>query len=634
MHGRRMSLLTAAMRRLVFATAAGMASAAFAADDLPAAAVQDPHYGDALFNFYQQKYFTSLTGLMVSQHFGRVPRHADEAEILRGGLLLSYGLHREAGAVFAQLIERGAPPPVRDRAWFYLAKIRYQRGFGAEAQDAIGRIANALPPELEEERGLLQAQLHMARADYAAASKVLGGLTGQQAAGLYARYNLGVALVRSGDAAGGNAILDAVGQAPAASEDQRSLRDQANVALGFAALQAGRPEGARTYLERVRLNGAHANKALLGFGWAAAEMKQPKAALVPWTELAQRDGSDAAVLEGRIALPYALAEAGALGQSLARYNEAISAFETENKLLDESIVAIRAGKLVEGLIERNPGESMGWFWNIGQLPQMPHSAHLAPVLAQHDFQEAFKNLRDLQFLAGNLQGWDSNLGVFGDMLANRQQAYAERLPRLRAQAQATGLPALLKRRDALAADLDQAQAQANGGAFADAKQRELLQRLEHSRAALAQPGADAALGNAPDRLRLAAGVLAWDLARDHPARVWDAQKALKATDAGLAEARQRNEAITRAQQDEPARHARFAARIAELGTRVRTLAPQVAALGREQQAALQGIAVAALERQKERLADYTVQARFAVAQLHDRAKLAKLDKGSTDATPR
>ena len=59
--------------------------------------MKDPHYGDALFNFYQQHYFTSLTGLMVSQHFGRVPQHADEAEILRGGLLLSYGLHREAG---------------------------------------------------------------------------------------------------------------------------------------------------------------------------------------------------------------------------------------------------------------------------------------------------------------------------------------------------------------------------------------------------------------------------------------------------------------------------------------------------------------------------------------------------------
>ena len=47
---------------------------------------------------------------MVSQHFQRVARHADEAEVLRGGMLLSYGMHREAGEVFARLIDKGAPP--------------------------------------------------------------------------------------------------------------------------------------------------------------------------------------------------------------------------------------------------------------------------------------------------------------------------------------------------------------------------------------------------------------------------------------------------------------------------------------------------------------------------------------------
>ncbi len=67
---------------------------------------------------------------------------------------------------------------------------------------------------------------------------------------------------------------------------------------------------------------------------------------------------------------------------------------------------------------------------------MPHAGHLTQVLAQHEFQEAFKNYRDLQFLSKNLQGWADNLGVFGDMLANRRQAYAERLPQVRAKASA------------------------------------------------------------------------------------------------------------------------------------------------------------------------------------------------------
>ena len=92
-----------------------VAVAALAATNAFAGPVQAPHYGDTLFQFYQEHYFSSVTGLMVSQHFGRVAQHADEAEVLRGGMLLSYGLHREAGEIFAQLIERGASPAVRDR---------------------------------------------------------------------------------------------------------------------------------------------------------------------------------------------------------------------------------------------------------------------------------------------------------------------------------------------------------------------------------------------------------------------------------------------------------------------------------------------------------------------------------------
>ena len=98
-----------------------------------------------------------------------------------------------------------------------------------------------------------------------------------------------------------------------------------------------------------------ANKALLGFGWAAASLKEPKQALVPWSELTARGTSDAAVLEARIAVPYALAELGAYGQSLDRYTEAIGAFDQEGRNLDESVTAIRAGKLLTGLLERNPG---------------------------------------------------------------------------------------------------------------------------------------------------------------------------------------------------------------------------------------------------------------------------------------
>jgi hypothetical protein len=593
---------------------------------LPPTGVSAPHYGDSLFYFYQGRYFTSVTNLMVSQHFGRMAPHDDEAEILRGGLFLSYGLHREAGEVFAKLIERGAPQPVRDRAWYYLAKIRYQRGLLAGAEEALVRIEKPLPGALEEDRALLHANVLMARAKYVEAARVLEVMTKAPGATSYARYNLGVALVRSGDLARGTALLDEVGKQPANDEEFRSLRDRANVALGFAALQASQGEAARAYLERVRLHGMSSNKALLGFGWAAAAQGRMNAALVPWTELVKRDATDAAVLEAKLAVPYAFAELGALTQALDGYQDAIALFDRETTHLDESIAAIRGGTLIDGLIARNPGEEMGWFWNITDLPDavaLPHPGHLTQVLAQHEFQEAFKNYRDLRFLTRNLQQWQESLNVLRDMLANRRQAFAERLPQVREKERALNLAEFEQRHDALTVEFERVEREVDVAALAPARERELQVRLERVREELARAPDDPELASARERYRRAAGALLWQQSEQFPERLWNARRGMQQMQGQLAQAQQRNVALATAQRDEPERLAALAARIEALAGRVDAMLPRVAELSRAQQAEVQELAVAELVRQKQRLAAYGTQARFAVAQIYDRANVGK-----------
>ena len=587
--------------------------------DAPTHEIRDPHYGDALFYFFEDRYFTSLTTLMVSQHFGRVEHHADEAEVLRGGMLASYGLTREAGEIFAQLIQRGASPAVRDRAWFYLAKIRYQRGYLPEAEDAIAHVEDHLPPELQEERGLLLANLLMARSDYAGAAGALSGLTGKTLSSRYVRYNLGIALLKSGDTKRGTELLDRLGKDSAANEEYRSLRDRANVALGFSALSENRPMDARTYLERVRLQSLQSSKALLGFGWAADALKDPKLALVPWSELVQRDIGDTAVLEAQIAVPYAYAEIGAYGQALEHYEGAISAFERESADLQESIKAIRSGNLIDQLVQQNPGEEMGWFWNIRDLPDMPHARHLAQLLAQHEFQEALKNYRDLRFLQNNLDEWRDKLVVFNDMLATRRKAFADRLPVVREREQKIGLDALVKRREDVAAEIARGEAEGDGVAFADAKQLDLLERLKDIHRIADDPNADPQIVKTRDRVRLVSGVMSWQLAQDATDRIWKEKRELQSIDAELAEAQRGVAALAEAQREEPARFDRFAQRIAAISPLLQVMIPRVAGLGREQRLEAQDIAIAELAGQQERIAGYTTQARFALAQLYDRA---------------
>lgn len=588
--------------------------------------IEAPHYGDALFHFFQDRYFTSITTLMASQHFGRVAPHDDEAEVLRGGMLLSYGLHQEAGEIFSGLLDKGTAAPVRDRAWFYLAKIRYQRGLLAEAEDAVARVGRELPKALEEDRLLLQSNLLMARGDYAGAAALLENVDKQSPIGQYARFNLGVAQIKSGEEDKGVKLLEALGRAPAPDEEMRALRDKANLALGFAALQGGKPDEARNALQRVRLQGMQSNKALLGFGWAAAELKEPRLALVPWLELAGRDPSDAAVLEARIAIPYAYAELGAFGEATEQYNGAIAAYEGEALRLDESVAALRSGTLLEGLIERNPGEEMGWFWSIRALPEMPHASHLTQVMAGHEFQEAFKNWRDLRFLDRNLKDWDDKLGVFGDMLDNRQRAYAERLPAVQAQARTVNLQALQQRRDAVAGEVERAVREQDPQAFANARDRELLGVIEGVQQGLKDVSDATEAERIRERARLVSGALTWRLAQEYPARSWEATKDMKVIDTELALAREREAAVARAQVEEPARHEAFAKRIAELSARIKALMPRVAALSEDERREVQEIAVAELGRQKERLGTYSQQARFAVAQMYDRATSAPQKK--------
>jgi len=585
--------------------------------------VRDPHYGDTLFEFFQDHYFSAITGLMVSQHFGRVSHHAEDAEVLRGGMLLSYGMHQQAGEIFARLIDVGAKPATRDRAWYFLAKIRFQRGYISQAQDALSRIGNDLPPELQEEYGLLQSQVQMALGDYRGAAARLSSMDTNAPGARYVKFNLGVALLKSGEPQRGAQVLDELGRAPAESEEYRDLRDRANVALGFSALTTREFPAAANYLERVRLQSLQANKALLGLGWAALSQKQPRRALVPWLELGQRDIGDAAVLEATIAAPYAYAELGALRQSSRGYEQAIDAFARETTALDESIAAVRTGRLLQALANSNPGQEMGWFWSLRVAPDLPHAGHLTHVLAQHDFQEALKNYRDLLFLARNLQDWRDKLGVFDDILSNRRQSFAQRLPQIQERAAVLGSGQPLREQlQRLSATVAQAEADADGVAFADARQQDMLQRLASVRATLGRSGSTAEIDAARERARLAGGLLTWQLAQDYPERSWQARRDLQAARDGLASAQRLADALVQAQRDEPARLDAFAQRIAALGPLLQAQSVRVADLGAAQKEALQNLAVASLQRQQENIAAYATQARFALAQLYDRGTAA------------
>lgn len=582
-------------------------------------AVQSLHYGDALFYYYQQKYFTSATRLDASKMLDRLSPHDDEARLLTGGLYLSYGLHQEAGRLFEQMIEAGVPAAVRGRAWFYLAKVRYQRGYPEEAEAALARIESSLPAELDDERHVLQAILLMERGRAREAVWKLDSVAPRSDWAAYGNYNLGVALIRAGDRERGIALLDKVGHTPQVTDELQSLKDKANVALGYAFLQDNQPAQTRLYLERVRLSGLHANKALLGMGWAYSAEENHERSLVMWDQLQQRDMLDSAVQEAMIATPYALGMLGVYSESLKRYETAAAAFGNELARLDQSIDSIRAGRLVEAIERENTRDELGWFWYAKNLPDSPETRYLAQMVAGHSFQEALKNHHDLGFLAANLAGWRRQLEAFGDMLDNRRRAHAERLARMPGWDPEHTLANLKAEQLALSGLIGRIESEGNALALAHAGEQKHLDRLYAIGARLAAGPGQGIESEAAEKIRILKGVLVWDVSSQYHARLWEIKKNLAGIEQALTEAGERKRRLAGAPAVVTQTSEVHGRKITEARTRLTGLEKKIQALRQQQARFIETLAVAELDRHKQRLGTYLTQARFAIAQIYDQA---------------
>ncbi|MGB5624351.1 MAG: tetratricopeptide repeat protein, partial [Woeseiaceae bacterium] len=386
--------------------------------------VKDPHYGEVLFYFYQEDYFPAIVRVLAAKERQQLDDHADEAELLLGGMYLSYGHHLEAAEIFERLLADNVDPDIRDRTWFFLAKIWYQRGYLDKSKEALGFIERELPKNMRREALMLEAQILIAGGEYDAAIDKLQNWKGKTEWASYAKFNVGVALVRLGRVDEAAKLLDDLGNLDPFNEELTSLRDKANLALGYALLQDGQARAAKAPLQRVRLEGPFSNKALLGVGWADAEMNNYQRALVPWMELRGRDLLDSAVQESMLAIPYAMAKLDSISQAADHYLNAIEAFYEETNRLDQTIQNIESGRFFDEFVEDDPLDSTGWYWRLEQLPEGPEARYLFHLLAKHEFQEGLKNYRDLSYLYRNLDEWQRNVDVYANMLETRKEAYA------------------------------------------------------------------------------------------------------------------------------------------------------------------------------------------------------------------
>ncbi len=623
------------MRRLVIGCLllCSAMSSLRAAEPLPQA-VKDPFYGQVLFDFYQKNYFSAITHLRAAQHQKRLPHHAGEAELLLGSLYLSYGMQKNAETSFNQLLERQSDsldPLLRNRIWLALAEIYKTRGYGAKAEEILGRISTPLSPEQQDEKRLLEATLLNHQQRYSDAAVVLTDFKRDTLERDYVQYNLAMQQIRQGHEIEGRQLLEPLARFDVKSDAERftfdttggsersALRDKANIALGYSYLRREQFAQARVWFEQVGLHGPFVSQALLGLGWVEVGLGNGATALSIWLSLTQRSAAEPAVLEGLLAIPYTFAQLGDRRQAADHYKKAINIYNSELNVLQGIISGMDFVALAQELVDDSSNPEAGWQWR----PEINSSAMLGPyiyqVMAGYEFQETLRNYRDLLFLDKNLLRWQSDLDVYEAMVDTRQAAYEERLPKTQSVLATLDGNSLQQQRYRHAKRLEDIEVVNDASALAASDEQSLMAGLARIEARLKRLEGSEDLSEQRRKYELLKGMLLWQLETEYPARLWQVKRQLEQLDEVLVKSDQQRRSLTAALPRISNDLTLYRQVIKITRSQVVGMHQQARVLVQQHEEHLKQLMMTALQGTEARIKHYQGQALFGAAQIYDRA---------------
>ncbi|KPK36590.1 MAG: hypothetical protein AMJ69_13195 [Gammaproteobacteria bacterium SG8_47] len=607
--GRRMGLLALCLA-LLPALALGFGRQ-------PIEEVRDLHYGSILFQLYQDKYFSALTELLAAEQTKPIRSHGRDPELLKGSLLASYRMDLEAARVLEDLAHRTKDLAISDQAWFHLARLHFRRGHFDEAQSLLFNIQGSLPPDLEAERLNIHTNLLMHGGRYRDAAALLQSaqLQGQWLA--YRNYNWGIAELIGGDQYRGVSLLQTLGQGTDDSEESKALRDKTNLALGFYHLRNQDPRSAADALMRMRVRGPFSTKGLLGLGWAHYKQQDYARAAQVWQELTKGAVADLAVLEANLAVPHAMAQLKAYRSAIDGYNRAIVLFAEEQDALDSVRDELMRGTLDVVIEPKSTDAEILWEPSNETLRTYPHLDYFRDLLATNALQSAIRNYHDLYVLRSHIEHWERQVPAFDHMLEARRKAYESKVGSVDEDALAKQINAFNAKRTELARRVERAEQLQDAAAVANEKQRALLDRLSKVESRLRNVGNTQDVSELSRKFELYRGLAVWDVDTTYAANLWQTRKALQTLDQALASAEAKIISLRDAKITAPRGFSGFEARTDSLNKRLAAVQKRFAGLMQRQKAYVTEMLIKEVERRQKALHSYELQAKFALASLHD-----------------
>jgi hypothetical protein len=595
--------------------------------------LRDLYFGEALYQANQGHYFEALERLdaELALHNGldepqrdSLQFHIGEAEFSVGDFELYYRMHHRAGRAIKAVLEGAVDESVRNEAAYRLARIHFQKDQAADALQALDRISGKVPVAIRDDVEFLRANVYMALGRPADAAAVLKRLQGAQSLTGFAAYNLGIAMLQEGREQVAIAQLDKAGQLSLAGAGPLAIRDKSNMLLGKLMLESTDFTRAQQYFDRVRLDGPFSNQALLSAGWADVSAQNFERAVVPWSILAKREVTDAAVQEAMLALPYAYSKLNVHGRAAVLYSDALKSFGEELQKVDASVKSIAEGRFLKALVRGEIQQDKTWVIRLRTLPDAPETFYLMQLMASHEFQTALQNYLDLEELRKKMAGWQTSLDSFEDMIRLRRKNYEPLLPGIDAQFRELDAQIRLRmeQRNHLQQRLQQLLIEPRPDLLATADERIVMERLRSIEQSLEEAnGADKP--QLEERMHRLKGVLTWSLYTSYHQRLTDAHEHLNALNADIAVLTKQYQQFVRARQAAEHSYLGYDDTIKRLRMRAAEALRTVNQLMAQQGHLIESVAIDELKSRRARLEVYQTQARYAVADSYDRAAKAQ-----------
>ncbi|MGP4845788.1 tetratricopeptide repeat protein [Marinobacter sp. 1Y8] len=637
-------------------------------DDLPERA-QDLRYGAILYDYYQGKSFDALTRMAVAERDGGIKGHGDHPLLVKGGLMLAYGMTREARGLFEQLLTEDIPAATRSQAWFYLGKVFYLEGDNANAIDALNRVD---PEAWEDEEEPLTAEWHYLKGQLALRAGTAKSLTSVkddidalsdtplwQA---YLRYNLSALQLDRGQAEEGRNSgiqglerltedLDGVDSESVADleedaddpesfdelalqREQLALRERALLSLGQIYQQQGDTDLALARLSEISLTSAFSDEALYRYSVAASEAQSWGLALQALNTLQERPLFTPWLQQVPYARGFVFEQLDQQKSALQAYRAAANHYQTlldklvrsRQSLTEAGILAAlrfeAEGASADSASSLSPGQQAfasddGMTTDAyGRLNVQPDDFNLALLLSSEKFQLALRDLHELYQLRIAMTRWQRQLASFDVMLDTRAEQRRVKIEQTETVLASLGADEWTQQQATFNAAIEAADQAGDAAFFMSDEQKAFaahIRKVEDTLAALPNDDNTAAQR---EKIRRIKAYFDWQVSNQYAVNRWAAQKQLRELNQAMDTFGDKNRMLAREISSDD--------RTAALAERVKVSQQRIASLDADLDNALNaardvliGQVSGEIARQESEVKRYLLAARHAQARLSD-----------------